>query len=474
MHSSSAPHLRRKCGCGTSSTGGAECSECSRKRLQRKPAGNPRPGSAPPVVHEVLSSPGLPLDNPTRNMFEPRFGRDFGRVRIHTDEKAAGSASAVNALAYTVGNHVVFASGQYRPAAPLGQKLLAHELAHVLQQQDIALDTGSLSGLEVGAPDDTAEYEAEAAAQRIVLDPGSDLRLAARAAPAGRVAPQLRRDPDDEPKKYHKPLIQWGDYDVDVKPNIPGPISAPSLEDVRGALGQGTANEKPNDLKCPPGWRKIKDGRCCEGERSGGATTVRTERPCCPPVRLTNTGMCCPPGQTAEGTECKPNEVPPLPVGKGSVRLKLPPATPPLTFDLMIHFNQDQPASVVASEGALRSSLTSIGQTELGGVVQWLTSERRFSAQLTGMASEEGPAEHNSKLAEFRAQSVANLLVLSGINRERISDPPGLPVDCREIAPGIRNCGAAKASSPTDANDRQVRVRVFIPPRRTVTDTRAP
>jgi Domain of unknown function (DUF4157) len=90
----------------------------------------------PPIVHEVLRSPGQPLTNDTRAFMEPRFGHDFSGVRVHTDLRAADSAQAVNALAYTVGQDVVFGAGQHRPQTLVGQRLLAHELAHTIQQRD--------------------------------------------------------------------------------------------------------------------------------------------------------------------------------------------------------------------------------------------------------------------------------------------------------------------------------------------------
>jgi hypothetical protein len=89
----------------------------------------------PPTVENLLhSGGGQPLDPQTRSFLEPRFGHDFGRVRVYTDAKAARSAQEVHALAYTVGPNIVFGAGQYRPHAPNGQHLLAHELAHVVQQ----------------------------------------------------------------------------------------------------------------------------------------------------------------------------------------------------------------------------------------------------------------------------------------------------------------------------------------------------
>jgi hypothetical protein len=82
----------------------------------------------------VLASPGAPLDAATRAFFEPRFGHDFGNVRVHVDAKAADSARALDALGYTCGQQIVFAREHYAPEAASGKRLLAHELSHVIQQ----------------------------------------------------------------------------------------------------------------------------------------------------------------------------------------------------------------------------------------------------------------------------------------------------------------------------------------------------
>jgi hypothetical protein len=84
-------------------------------------------------IHGVTDG-GRPLPESVRTCLEPRFGRDFSRVRIHTDATAAGSARAINARAYTVGQHIVFGEGQYAPETDAGRKLLAHELTHTAQQ----------------------------------------------------------------------------------------------------------------------------------------------------------------------------------------------------------------------------------------------------------------------------------------------------------------------------------------------------
>jgi hypothetical protein len=108
------------------------------ERLQRKhvQAGKTGGAAAPPIIHEVLAAPGQALAATTRRFMEPRFGHDFGDLRVHTDAKAAKSAEALGALAYTYGSHIVFAAGRYQPHTTAGRSLLAHELAHTIQQSD--------------------------------------------------------------------------------------------------------------------------------------------------------------------------------------------------------------------------------------------------------------------------------------------------------------------------------------------------
>ncbi|MBZ5522158.1 MAG: DUF4157 domain-containing protein [Acidobacteriia bacterium] len=145
-------------------------------------------GVAPPVVHEVLNSPGRPLDGTMRSFMEPRFGHDFSGVRIHTDPRAAESARSVNALAYTVGRNIVFASGQYSPGSPAGQRLLAHELTHVVQQQQWGGPgtlAASSSSPVIAAENSPAEHEADALAHRVMA--GQSVAGRKLAAPAGRM-----------------------------------------------------------------------------------------------------------------------------------------------------------------------------------------------------------------------------------------------------------------------------------------------
>ena len=129
--------LHRKCNCGGWAYLTGDCDQCRRKKdLVRHCTANQAEGTARvPIVNEVLRSCGQPLDAPTRAFMEPRFGHDFSGVRVHTDARAAESAGALNALAYTVGRDVVFGPEQYAPQTASGRRLLAHELTHVLQQR---------------------------------------------------------------------------------------------------------------------------------------------------------------------------------------------------------------------------------------------------------------------------------------------------------------------------------------------------
>src|SRR5947207_614651 len=120
--------VRRACGCASSPTSAQQACESCRERdaregkekqVRRAPLADGRaPGGgepAPPLVHRVLSSTGRPLDPFVLQAMQQRLGRPLGEVRLHVDDTAARSASAIGAKAYTFGNHVVFGAGHYRP-----------------------------------------------------------------------------------------------------------------------------------------------------------------------------------------------------------------------------------------------------------------------------------------------------------------------------------------------------------------------
>jgi Domain of unknown function (DUF4157) len=174
--------LQRKCACGDPPGSSGECSKCNEKRrlgLQTKlmvnqpgdiyeqeadriadqvlatPA-HPGVSSSPPLVRRLsansngqmqaapvsversLDSPGSPLNPPVRRTMEQHFGHDFSRVRVHSDDASGMSARQINAQAYTSGDHIFFGAGRFSPDSLAGQRLLAHELTHVVQQARVA------------------------------------------------------------------------------------------------------------------------------------------------------------------------------------------------------------------------------------------------------------------------------------------------------------------------------------------------
>lgn len=219
---SPATSLRRKCACGAHTPGGSECRDCAGKRLRRSSTQAGPPMVAPQLVHDVVGSSGRPLDVATQSWMGSRFGSDFSRVRVHDDGRAAESARAVGALAYAVGSHVVFDAHQYAPGTPAGRRLLAHELAHTLQDPGSG---GLHASLAIGRPDDASEMAADRAAdaamrgERVSVLPGGGglMRRQMRGcdATAGE-SPDVR--------KVHCP--DGSDYRVTMTavdgPNVPG------------------------------------------------------------------------------------------------------------------------------------------------------------------------------------------------------------------------------------------------------------
>lgn len=162
--------LQRQCACGQHTQSGGECDECRKKRLKSgQSATVPTSGQqAPTIVNEVLNAPGRSLEPALRADLEPRFGRDFSQVRVHTGAKADESARAVNALAFTVGQDIVFRQGRYAPQTAAGRRLLAHELTHTIQQaQDAYSGFQAASALQINTPGDPYERQAEAVAARV-------------------------------------------------------------------------------------------------------------------------------------------------------------------------------------------------------------------------------------------------------------------------------------------------------------------
>jgi hypothetical protein len=128
------------------------------------------PAAERSAVHDVVGSGGgTPLDDGLRSSMESAFGESFEDVRVHTDERASRSAAEVGANAYTVGSDVVFRSGQFDPGTPTGQRTIAHELAHVVQQSQGPVDgSDAPGGIRVSDPSDRFERAADDTADEVM------------------------------------------------------------------------------------------------------------------------------------------------------------------------------------------------------------------------------------------------------------------------------------------------------------------
>lgn len=231
LKSANAGIMQRQCTSGQHAIGG-ECDECRKKKgILQRAAVNPAPNAVPPIVHEVLRSPGQLLDDSTRAFMEPRFGHDFSRVRVHTDSKAEESAKAVNALAYTVGDKVVFGSGQYAPRTMAGQWLMAHELAHVVQQSMVTKTPQA--SLIINSHLHSSEQEADAMARQIISKPSPALSKTHR---------DVSYKPITLQSPQSTPVVQR------AVTGTPSAVGAHQLEDFRSLVAQYRALIKTNSL----------------------------------------------------------------------------------------------------------------------------------------------------------------------------------------------------------------------------------
>ena len=269
--------LQRKCACGGSLGPSGECESCREKKL-RRPGNSPDPSindhsssnsGLSSIVHDVLRSSGQPLDTRTRAFMEPRFGHDFSHVRVHADDTAAESARAVNALAYTVGKDVAFAERQYAPGTTAGQRLIAHELTHVVQQgqasRDVPLPTaGAIAHMGVNS---SFEREADTVAERVISGSGAGM---------------IGRTPT--------PAIQRQDAGVT---NDAGPVAGGGTAGARTITAINVQMDNPQNVSLD--WS--------DGSHTTGIECSTGQGHCCPRA-------CDPPRNTVDGSNCTPDNGP--------------------------------------------------------------------------------------------------------------------------------------------------------------------
>jgi hypothetical protein len=265
----------------------------------RFPSGPAPEGIAPPIVHDVLRSPGQALDEGTRQFLEPRFGRDFSGVRVHAGPRAAEAASSVNARAFTVGHNIVLGRA-HSPASTSGLGLVAHELAHTTQQ---TVPPALEQSIEIGSTDHPAEQEADQLSSSALRgEPQTPATQAGEAI-------QLRRDDTDKPAP--KPLIPapkpLRPFVDSIDPSVTTPLGSGSLEDAHKAWdalrGAGKSSTSGGGADCrgmlgfQPGSGSYK-GQCCRG-------SIQSETNCCPPGRMSVPDQrCCTSGEALRDNHC--------------------------------------------------------------------------------------------------------------------------------------------------------------------------
>ena len=223
--------------------------------LQRA-AGNQAVGE----LLQVLTGPGQPLGSATRAVMGERFGTDFSDVRIHNDAQANASARALGAAAFTSGQHVVFGPGAFCPNERRGGALLAHELAHVIQQS-----RGGNPAVDASA-DTSLEAEAESAAKGF-LQGVSQIPIHGSAAPGLACAPKVPEDKDE--KKHTHPIVT----PVIQPPRKAKPLARPvqhEITDPNKAKGVGAEATVPFDRYSGKDWNHIGGG----GETASSRTNL--------------------------------------------------------------------------------------------------------------------------------------------------------------------------------------------------------
>lgn len=247
----------------------------------------------PPIVHDVLHSPGQPLDAATRAFMELRFAHDFSQVRVHTDAKAAKSARAVNSLAYTVRHDIIFGAGQYAPSTHRGKKLLVHELTHVMQQSAGA--KGMQDRLGISHPNDPAEQEAKTISKDVMHDEILPTALSQKI--------QVARDAPDAGSDTPDATIATPDVGSDAPDaTIATPDAASdNISQLKCVIRLGGCpNIRPGGIPSPEEITEY-NKQCRDETNYGGSDITPTNEECgIPPIQIdTSPPIECPIGGSA-------------------------------------------------------------------------------------------------------------------------------------------------------------------------------
>ena len=419
-----------------------ECEEEQRGGVQAKRD----PGAAGGITGDARSLAGLegrgqPMPAALRSEFEPRFGRDFGDVRLHTDAQAGQSASGFGARAYTYGRHVVFGTGQFDASSMQGRRLIAHELAHVMQQSHGARP--ALQRQTIGGPLD--------------LKPDPCITLPGVGTLCGQAAADACKKASWIPGCSLVCKVFDCSKPKEPKTLCPQGWRAATSKDFEGQCCRGTTDSATDC--CAPSRIAALDFRCCQSDEVVSENRCKKSKdlPPLPPTLLCPTGQrtlkgdCCFPPMVSNGLECVlPQVTPPKPPPK-------PQPVVPTPVDIFFKLDRPQDGETAAS---LTSATTAEGKANFDTLVTSLKTDSTLKVQLVGRASPEGTEAYNVDLGARRARMIAEALKGAGISDSRIADPPdgGLRSECQPIDPGLVSCGKAGA---TGARDREVMARVF-------------
>jgi peptidoglycan/xylan/chitin deacetylase (PgdA/CDA1 family) len=232
----------------------------------KAPAGPAPAEGVPPIVHDVLASPGHPVEDDTRAFMEDRFGHDFSHVRVHTDARAAESVQAVSALAYTVGPHIVFGAGRYAPGTGEGRRILGHELAHVVQQSGLNAPPARAQ-LRIAGPEEPAEREAAAAAHASTGAPMQPLHA---------VTPVVQRQAEPYITQVSVNLTAPQSVKLSWKGTPP---SEPGTDSFTCSTGKGYSNPEDPPGTCNRGCCSGADVQCAPPHDEPGRRGA-----CCTPI----------------------------------------------------------------------------------------------------------------------------------------------------------------------------------------------
>lgn len=423
----------------------------------------------------ALRSGGQPLPESVRSFFEPRFGHDFSKVRVHSGADAGQSARDVDAKAYTVGQNIVFGAGQYAPNVNEGQQLIAHELTHVVQQQAAPIR------LVMRQPD-KKEKSNGSIIDEIKKNP---LFKKLPKSAQDKIIEELESVPEKIVQEVAEQIIDALNIDDEMKEGLKKVVEG-IIEKLKGKPKKFS----PCDVLGfhPAGSSQFK-GMCC-------TESIENEKVCCPPERMATTEQrCCPKGTLVfEGKCINPNDLPPLPkkvcpdgrqptfrgecctpdqinIGTSCVDKPVipPPPQPVLTIEKasVITFKKDAPQPWFHPSASFSASLTTEGKAVFADLLTFMKQNPAVNIQLQGHASSEKPKgdpNYNQRLTDRRVKLIASELQKKGIDSNRLKNIPdddSSRAGCTELSAGMLSCGDVQAQPGVEASDRNVSIKAF-------------